>query len=365
MSSQNMWIGTANRLAKVGETVAVTFNGKTVNAKVASSFASTRVLIIKAGDIYYAYPGKIQTRRFSHREQIKHDKKKKRKKPPVQAIYTYFVSTQPESDNPTGSIYVFDGQQSRLLAENIRLQINNNYLNSFYVNSRVTNYGYGKYRCSLITGLTLIRNNSSDGRNYIPNKLQIFTSETEEVETHNLIVRDANVYPPEIFTTSPEPDPSDWQDPYYQTWWVDNDQIDACIAERFITPEGIQRGERLFRASNLYGFPNLEPETGTITYLSFADKLNLPYDESANYPVIGLESSSAVPTGEEFKELLLTVGTYGPPHSYERSNYIFGDVCPVIAVKEDIPFELELLDVGFDYTYLLLLDMSLFYDGPL
>ena len=344
-NTRNMWIGKAQRLARVGEYVLVTIDGKVVNAKVARPFSSTKVLVAQVGSDYYAYPEQVQTQRtIYHKEVFKNERKKKPPKYHVDYVYIYFVSSDFNDEERLGSVYLFDGQNSRLLFHTSA----NNIIPSFVsenAKASVTNFGYRKYRASVRT---------LDQGKYT---LFIASSENDEIETYQAIPIQNS--PGNYTASSPEPYLDDWQDPYYRRWWLTDDQIDACIGGRFTDSDGPNRPRNSYNASNsfgLYGFPNLQVNTNTITYLSFFDRLEGTISsESINYPFIG----------QEYRELFLTIGSYGPPFSYPQSNYNFGDICPVIIVKDLISFELEPLNVGFEYEYLLLLGMSIFYDGPL
>lgn len=346
--AQNIWIGRANRLGNIGELVSVTIGGKVIKAKVARSFASLNVLVVRSGNgQYYAYPDKVeQQRSIHHREIFKNERKKKTNKYHLDLSYVYFVSSDPDFEsNRRGSIYVFDGYSSRLLVEE------EDYNNA---NIRITNFGYGRYRCVNISGSIVLRNNYYDGRSIYPTKLQVFTSETEEVETHDLTVSDINEYPPNISVTSPELYLEDWQDPYYRRWWISDDQIDACIGERFMDDEDIAIQKRIYSPSSLHGFPNLNTATSILTYLSFHDTLTGPlYQESTNYPLLSTTES---------KELYVTVAFYGPPLSYPSTNYNYGDVCPLVTIKDSLPIILEPLTLDFDPTYLQILDLSIYYE---
>lgn len=91
--AQNIWIGRANRLGNVGELVSVTIGGKVIKAKVARSFASLNVLVVRSGDgQYYAYPDKVEYQRaVNHREIAKHDKQKTPTTETIDTVLIYRV----------------------------------------------------------------------------------------------------------------------------------------------------------------------------------------------------------------------------------------------------------------------------------
>jgi hypothetical protein len=93
MLGQNMWIGKANRLANVGELVSVKINNKVVQAKVARSFASLNVLVVKTSTgEYFAYPDKVERQRDVKRKEIsKHDPRKTPDKETIDTVLIYAV----------------------------------------------------------------------------------------------------------------------------------------------------------------------------------------------------------------------------------------------------------------------------------
>ena len=75
--SKEIGIGRANRLARIGEMVSVSINGKTITAKVATNLSSTKVLVLFDGRTYHAYPESQRTIVKSQKTVLaKHERRK-------------------------------------------------------------------------------------------------------------------------------------------------------------------------------------------------------------------------------------------------------------------------------------------------
>ena len=90
--SKEIGIGKAAKLARVGEMVSVSIDGKTITAKVATNLSSTKVLVLFDGRTYHAYPESQRTILKSRKTVLaKHEKRKPLPKYEDSAVIVYKV----------------------------------------------------------------------------------------------------------------------------------------------------------------------------------------------------------------------------------------------------------------------------------
>lgn len=175
--SKEIGIGRANRLARIGEMVSVSINGKTITAKVATNLSSTKVLVLFDGRNYHAYPEKKSTIFKSKKTVLaKHERRKQRSEVTISTAILFEVANYDPSrlvrENDTCSYYVsVDGSNPRHILTTpvvIRVPIlGGSGSGLIRINpisrSTLTYFGNGRYRGSIKYGVVptqrLIDNN--------------------------------------------------------------------------------------------------------------------------------------------------------------------------------------------------------------
>lgn len=164
--SKEIGIGRANRLARIGEMVSVSINGKTITAKVATNLSSTKVLVLFDGRTYHAYPESQRTIVKSQKTVLaKHERRKQRLEVTTSVAILFEVEnfSQPiPRENDTCSYYVsVDGSVPRhILTTSVRVRAplasgGGADVSRIHplADSTLTYFGNGRYRGSIKYGI--------------------------------------------------------------------------------------------------------------------------------------------------------------------------------------------------------------------
>ena len=164
--SKEIGIGKANRLARIGEMVSVSINGKTITAKVATNLSSTKVLVLFDGRTYHAYPESQRTIVKSQKTVLaKHERRKQRSEVTTSVAILFEVRNYSQiipRENDTSSYYVsVDGSVPRhILTTSVRVRApladgsgSDTSIIRPLADATLTYFGNGRYRGSIKYGL--------------------------------------------------------------------------------------------------------------------------------------------------------------------------------------------------------------------
>jgi hypothetical protein len=250
--SKEIGIGRANRLARIGEMVSVSIDGKTITAKVATNLSSTKVLILFDGRTYHAYPESQRAILSSQKTVLaKHERRKQHPKVTISTAILFEVANYnvslPPRENDSCSYYVsVDGKTPRhILTTSVVITApipgagggNGLYRINPIFTATLTYFGNGRYRGSIKYGIRPTQR-EINGKFYIINfaaNMVVFTESS--TITYGL-------------GASIPPAPEDWQDMHLRDRFVG-----SYSNERFIydSTRGIvaQSGDRNY-LRNLY-----------------------------------------------------------------------------------------------------------------